>query len=320
MRIDPQVAALRSDKALQRRLRLMMEDARCEWLKQPFISKIDAELAEYDAGLPLASLHGLSQLLRDHGTAARLVAQWCALFASRMKVEPLAQIPFRHGHSKGLSTIQLIGGSGASLSLLTYEELDSSPSPKSALFADRDQLELVISGTGKAQIHQHCRAKHTAIQSVELTLSPGVRVDSSGPMLTRTISAVEGAMVLLQLTRTPHNPSPSCELRLDDAELLRQASGDKAASACEMGIAVLGAMERSDAAPAIAALIAEGPDHLRWEALRQTLGLNPHIGFAALTRMTRNRADPLNAPAKALHAQLLKSHPRLARETAMACL
>lgn len=52
--------------------------------------------------------------------------------------------------------------------------------------------------------------------------------------------------------------------------------------------------------------------HLRWQALRECLGLDSGAGFAALTGIAQRSDDPLAAPAGALRAQLLEAYPQLA--------
>jgi hypothetical protein len=79
-----------------------------------------------------------------------------------------------------------------------------------------------------------------------------------------------------------------------------------------MMLSLLGRMKRREAAPLMAAIAEEdGPDALRWEALREALALDTAAGFAALCRVARAPLDPLAEPAGALRAQLVKMHPEL---------
>ena len=59
-----------------------------------------------------------------------------------------------------------------------------------------------------------------------------------------------------------------------------------------------------------------GSPHLRWQALRECLGLDSAIGFAALSAIARRSVDPLAVPAGALRAQLLEAYPQLAEVSA----
>lgn len=79
-----------------------------------------------------------------------------------------------------------------------------------------------------------------------------------------------------------------------------------------MMLALLGRMERTDAAPEMAALAREkGRDALRWQALRESLALDTAEGFAALVDVSRDQNDPLCATADALRAQLVAQYPQL---------
>ena len=81
----------------------------------------------------------------------------------------------------------------------------------------------------------------------------------------------------------------------------------------ELAAALLGRMGRSDAAPLLAAMAEEhGGQSLRWQSLKECLGLDSGAGFAALDRIAAQAGDPLAGPATALRAQLLERYPQLA--------
>ena len=56
----------------------------------------------------------------------------------------------------------------------------------------------------------------------------------------------------------------------------------------------------------------EGGAGLRWQSLRECLGLDSAEGFRTLCGIARDAADPLFVPAGALRKQLLETHPQLA--------
>ena len=62
----------------------------------------------------------------------------------------------------------------------------------------------------------------------------------------------------------------------------------------------------------IAKLSETGPDHRRWEAVRQALGLDPVTGFEALLKIVHSETDSLREHAHMVRAQLIESHPQLA--------
>jgi hypothetical protein len=95
--------------------------------------------------------------------------------------------------------------------------------------------------------------------------------------------------------------------------LLHQAAGSPRDSRLELTAALLGRMGRSDAAPMLAAMAEERVSaHLRWQALRECLGLDSAAGFATLTLLAGRDDDPLAGPAAALRSQLLETYPQLA--------
>ena len=103
------------------------------------------------------------------------------------------------------------------------------------------------------------------------------------------------------------------EFRLADGTLAHQAAGNPRESRFELAAALLGRMGRSDAAPLLAAMAEEhGGQSLRWQSLKECLGLDSGTGFAALSRIAAQAGDPLAAPAAALRAQLLERYPQLA--------
>ena len=70
--------------------------------------------------------------------------------------------------------------------------------------------------------------------------------------------------------------------------------------------------EWPELAPVLASIAQEDcAADLRWQALREGLGLDTAGGFAALARVAGQADDPLAAPAAALEAQLLASYPAL---------
>ena len=115
------------------------------------------------------------------------------------------------------------------------------------------------------------------------------------------------------MQRRPASGSVTREFNLADGSLAHQATGNARESRFELAAALLGRMGRCDAAPLLAAMAEEqGGNSLRWQALKESLGLDTAHGFAALNRIAERPHDPLAAPALALRAQLLKTYPQLA--------
>ena len=125
---------------------------------------------------------------------------------------------------------------------------------------------------------------------------------------------VDGALLMLRLQRRHDLMQPKRAYALEGGALLHQASATPRESRHEVAVALLGKMGRIDAAPLLAE-IARDETHgasLRWQALRECLGLDTKSGFWTLTAIARAGADPLAVPAGALRAQLLEAYPQLA--------
>lgn len=314
MQIAPEIAALRSDKPAQRQLRQIMEAAHSEWRAPSEVGEVLADLARFAAGEPLSRLGAMGRLMRGPGAAQGFVKDWCRAFLQVLARVPLAQVPLRHHHRAGYSWMQLASHGGATLSLAVYEELADPPPARSAVFSDREQHELVLAGRASAICHRIVATTpdHAHIASEARALAAGDVMTCAGEQAARRIEAVEGRLVLLQLTRVPEAPGLTREYALPSGVLLKQSSGDKRTSQREMAMAVLVALDRHDAAQAIALHANAGPEHLRWEALRHTLALDARAGSALLARIARSPNDPLAAPALELQAQLQAAYPPFA--------
>jgi hypothetical protein len=100
--------------------------------------------------------------------------------------------------------------------------------------------------------------------------------------------------------------------------LIKSASGDKTASRDMLALGVLGALAYSPSLDAMERTARDddrAPD-LRWEAVRQSLALDPARGFAMLNRLAERASDELREPAKRLRHQLLVAYPQLAAKDA----
>ena len=103
------------------------------------------------------------------------------------------------------------------------------------------------------------------------------------------------------------------EYRLADGRLVHQAAGNPRDSRIELMMALLGRMDRADAAPLLAGIAQEqGSDALRWQALREALALDTLAGFQALTAIARSDDDALAPAAGTLRSQLVETYPQLA--------
>ncbi|WP_428027574.1 hypothetical protein [Altererythrobacter sp.] len=313
MRIDPQLKALRSDRASQRRIQAEMDSAKAAWRKLPSTAKILAQIQGYAGGESLDRLDGLAELLRNADAANGFVAAWTKCMARVLRRNPLGQIPFQQSSSPGFVIMQIVANGPVSLSLLSYAPRPGSGVPSSASFADREQDEIVLAGAAKGWMHgiADLTKDKAKLATSEHDWSAGDCIRTVAQTQSRQIFEVEGHFTLLQLVRHASDPRPTREYALDTGALIHQACADKRTSQAEMALAVLGEMRRRDALPAIADLAKCGPDHLRWEAVRHALALDPIKGVSLLSEIAGAPHDELRIPASRLLAKLADAHPQL---------
>ncbi len=321
MHIDPEIAALRSEQALQRSTTLRMEQARENWLSLPATKVVVADLQQYGTGKPLAELPALSGIVSGYTSAASFVDGFISIFTDGLQDKWLGKIPFSHSCQGGFSTLQLLSEGGASLALLAYDPIKQDAPIESAIFVDRELHEIVVTGSAVAKVHRLSCADpgEMRITSEQRCLKPGVTFTACDHHVTRQIVSVEQSLVVLQLTRTRDEPGPTREYHLADAQMIQQASGSKQVSQCEIALAVLGAMKRRDAVTTMAALACDGPAHLRWEAIRQTLALDPIAGMRLLAQVASSPDDHLQRMASNLMDQLTARYPQLSEEKVAPC-
>ncbi len=308
MRVDPAIAALRSDRSPQQRAQAAMFAARDAWRRQARVAPVLAQLEDFGRGQPLAECPDLSRLFAEGGTAEAFAAGLCSAFAATLADEPFGQLPFRHGFDGVLSTLLLARSGTARLSLVSFEPGERHS--ESATFSDATRRDAVIAGCATGRLT--ARSAGGAIGSERVVIASG---DSLALDLSRQallVERVERRLVVLRLHRDAPAPRPTCEYALNDGRLLQKSAGDIRHSRQQAMLAVLGRMKRGDAAPIMSEMSGEDrPEELRWEALREALALDTATGFAALASIARSPLDPLAAPAGALRAQLIEAHPEL---------
>jgi hypothetical protein len=308
MRVDPAIAALRSDRSPQRRMQEAMYAVRDAWRGEARVAPIFKGFEAYAGGAPLADCPALAELFVESEAASAFAAGLCTAFAGALSGEPLGQPPFRHAFDGTLSTLQLARSGPARLSLLAQEPGDYQTS--SALFSEAERHEAVIGGKGRARLTR--RRSDGGFEHEPLRLASGSRTALDLSRQALFVDRVERRLVRLRLQRDAPSAGPTREYSLADGRLLMQSAGDVRRSRQEMMVSLLGRMKRTEAAPLIAEIAGEArPDAGRWHALREALALDTASGFAALCRIARSPLDPLAAPAGVLRAQLVEAHPQL---------
>lgn len=307
MRIDPAIAALRGDRAPQRRAQAAMAAACETWRAEPAVAPVLADLERFGAGEDLAQCPALDALF-TRGGAGALVGALCRQHLPALRESPFGHPVFRHGYDGEVSTLLLAHSGRAHLVLHALE-----PGQRefaSAGFSDAVRLEAVLAGEAEARVVSRDAAQAFAFEPMQLREGVCLGLDLTREAL--QVTGIRRRLVALRLHRFASSPGPSREYALPGGALLQQASGDLRASRHEMMLATLGRMGRCEAAPEMAAMACEpGEESLRWQALRECLALDTEAGFRALLDLACREGDLLAAHAEALRTQLLELHPQL---------
>lgn len=312
---------LRGDRGAQRRMSDTTEQFAAEWRSRTGIAEVLEEFKLFAHGRPLGSLACLKRLLTDCSRASAFADGWVGAFARLLAQEPLADPFRRYKCSAGAAVIQLASEGEAELSLVCFEGNGRDNPPQSGYFDPTERHEIVLAGSGSmlmAVRDERVSGPHNFACTV-LEAKAGTTLSQYGSLETRAFGRIDGRLVLLRLARNSGEECPAREYRYRDGALLHQASSNKHESCREMMVTLLGKMGRKDALPAIAHAATGGPDHLRWQALRQCLALDTGRGFELLCKIAGSPGDSLAAPAGALRAQLIEAHPQLARLEKLPC-
>lgn len=320
MHVHPDIAALRSDRAPQRHAQSAMQAANEAWRAEPGGAALIADLARFGTGAPLESCPQLEAVVTGQGEAERLIGLLSRHYCAALAAHPWGHPPFRNGFDGRSGSLLLARAGRAQLMLHTREPGDyANPSH---VFSDEVRHDAVLAGRAEARIVHRTRSADGAASlfAEPIALASGVRLgfDLAHSML--AIERVTRRLVILRLQRGGPDPQPSREYDAQTGELVQQCAGSLATSRTEAIVALLGRMQRSDAAPAMGRLaLGEADMSLRWQAVRECLALDSALGFRALCALARRSDDPLAAPAGALRAQLLETWPQLAAVETSPC-
>ncbi len=280
--------------------------------------QLEAELVRFGDGAELEDLPLLAALFDPADDSADLlIGDLLAVILARLNAEPLSQSPLRFSTDDAHSSLVVARHGAATLVLQAFNGagLARRVQPDSLVFPPTETYERVLAGSATA-----ARVRVTAswpdrveLELTETALEPGAVAHRLGEREAQFFGHIPGVVVTLKLQRCTSSDTATREYRLSDGALIHQAAGSQRDSRLELAAALLGKMGRSDAAPLLVAMAEEhGSQSLRWQALRECLGLDSAAGFATLCRIAQRAKDPLAVPARALQAQLLESYPQLA--------
>ena len=318
MLVRDELLALRENDTPQRLIQGRLVAQSAAWRQSGAAAQVEAELLRLASGVALAELPALNALFTPGEPAAgdlvSLVSGW---LLDELAAAPLGQVPLRHQCGRTLATLVLARCQGATLALQAVDGagLALGTAAKSVAFASTETWKHILAGSAEVERVRITdrRPDSVGLERFCTTLHTGSIVHLRGREAADIYTRVPGVVVLLKLQRQDGVNEPSCEYALDDGRLLHQAAGSPRDSRLELAIALLGRMGRSDAAPLLAAMAEEaGTPFLRWQALRECLGIDSGTGFSAMTVIARRSDDPLAAAAGALRAQLLETYPQLA--------
>ncbi len=127
----------------------------------------------------------------------------------------------------------------------------------------------MLTGSARARIVRPNGTPERGFVSEDLTLASGNRLALDYSAEALQVHAVARTLVVLRLQRTAENPRPTRSHALAGGALLHQAAGDIRASLHELMLAMLGRMQRREAAPVMAAMAREPDPSLRWQGRRE---------------------------------------------------
>lgn len=306
MQVHPDVARLRSQDAPQP----TCDAALAAWRALPQVAAVRLALARLGQGVRIDDLPELACLVRDHAAATAFVAEFVAPMVGALRAEPLGHLSLGHAATPGMVRLRLIEQGRACLTLTVLAPRAHLVS-SSALFEDAVVHEMVVAGSGEALVH---RLAGAVVSTETLPLVPGVDLTRDGPDTARQITAITRPLLLLQVSVEAARPGPSREIAVDDGRLITTISGCKRTSQQMMALGVLGALGHRAGISAMARVARDRSRarDLRWESLRQVLGLDAAGGLALLAELADDPADILAAPAVALQQRLRTARPDLA--------
>ena len=314
MLLRPDIAALRVDDTPQRQAQARLIAEMESWRARPGVAAVLADIEHFATGADLADCPHLAGLFAPGQVAGRQLADDFVATMGRLLAElPLGYVAARH-FTNGITSTLLLGQS-RDVTLALVALVDGASPPDSISLSPVQCWEHVLAGSAVARIITcHAEAPDRArLSQAEVRLTPGVTLARDGAEQALVYGKVSGCMVSLRLQRRLPDAGPVREYDLASGRLVHRAAASQMESRRALMVNLLGRMGRRDAVPVLAQMAREpGPDGLRWQAVRECLGLDSATGFAALCELAAAAGDPLAASAGALRAQLLEVHPRLA--------
>lgn len=314
MRIHPALEVLRGDPAPQHEASLALDRARRDWQARADVAPWLEQLAEYGTGAALDSLPLLAASATCREAARGLIEPLVGSLGETLAGHPFGLIPFRHQIGGNLVVLELVRAERAAVTLLVYRP-HAEAAPQTVCFTSGERREVCLGGMALATAIGIVSPRPGGVVLNRETLSIGTGWNAAfdNASEAKIVTEVSAPLVIMRLQRDLIDPLPAREYRLDDGVQVHESAADRRDSRRELALALLGSMGRRDTLPAIVDAARTGPAHVRWEAVRQALGLDTATGFAVLCDIARSPGDPLASAAAALRAQLIETYPQLAQ-------
>lgn len=278
---------------------------------------LQAELRAFSDGQPLPDLPQLSALFCPHASAADdLLSGLVTALAAGLRDEPDREVPLRHFLNDQLALLILLRSGSALLSVQAVQRC-AAPLPGTVVFSPVATHEHVLAGCGQViRLDRSEDGGAALIGQTALDVCGGTDMACMGSRQATVIARVDQPLLMLRLQRAQPGCEPAQLVDLHSGRVVQQAASNLADTRLELAAAVLGQMERRDAAPglAAAALGLRSPA-ARWQALRAALALDSRAGFSALSALAVRGDEPLAEPAQALHKYLRETWPQLGERT-----
>lgn len=313
MHVSPPIRALLADPAGLEAQQGRHSASLLGWRDGPGKPLLDA-FAAFAGGASLASQPALAGLFSGAQEPRRAVTRLVGALLPVLRDAPFGQVPLRHSITRSATTLLVDRRQDASLTLVAVDgaALAQQPPAATAVFSPAEEWDVVVAGTGQGRLIERRGAPGHGIHP--LALEPGLALGRDAEREALLLDRADGPLLLLRLQRRRPGPAPVREVDLASGEQVYQAAASARESRHEIAVSLLGRMGRADAAPVLAQIALDPAcgDMLRWQAMRECLGLDTLGGFRALAAIACRPGDTLAAMAGALRARLIEQHPVLA--------
>ena len=243
----------------------------------------------------------LSSYLTDHSWVQRRLRAALALSAA----DPFAMPPLRMFSGGALGGLILAEVPPITLSLMIRPFNQPTPRDPSVIFSPGHGLTQIVRSGGacirryRVRLSDEERAgkfrSATAAPLEVLGTAPlgdgdQIRVDQQCESFNLTPG--DGDLVMLQLFVHAASRVPMREYDPTTGRLIRAAAAGRATSFRQMGLAVLRAFGRSDAAPLFAAALNDDDFAMRWQVMRELVALDPQAALPPLGTMAADDPHP----------------------------